>query len=258
VEIRLTARSAAVPRALAVLALTLLVVAQGAQATAGGTVTLQYFGHAFFLVTSVEGVRVALDPFGDIGYPMPAEVEADLVTVSHEAYDHNNVALIKGTPEILRGLEPGGRGFTRVRHAEKDVRIAALPGYHDKVQGKERGLNAIFLVEASGVRIAHLSDIGDMPPEETLQALGRVDVLLVPVGGGHGLDAADASKVVERLKPAVAIPIHYKTAATARTGLADERPFLEGKPRIGRVGSTVRLERAGLPAKTEIWLMDYR
>jgi len=246
-----------VPRALAVLALALVVVAQGARATAGGAVTLRYFGHAFFLVTSGEGVRVAMDPFTDIGYPMP-EVEADVVTISHEAPDHNNVRLIKGRPEILRGLEPGGRGFTLVQHARKDTRIAALPGYHDKVQGKERGLNSIFLVEASGVRIAHLGDLGDMPPEETIQALGRIDVLLVPVGGVHSLDAADATRVMERLRPTVAIPIHYRTAATARTGLADERPFLEGKPRVRRVGHTVRLDRGSLPAETEIWVMDYR
>jgi len=204
----------------------------------------------------VEGVRVAIDPFSNIGYPMP-EVEADIVAVSHEVPDHNNVRLIKGRPEILRGLEPGGRDWSRVQHSLKDVRIAALPAYHDKVQGKERGLHSVFLVEASGVRIAHLSDIDDMP-QETLKALGRVDVLLVPVGGVHSLDAADATKVVERLRPAVAIPIHYKTAATAWSGLADERPFLAGKPRVRRVGNTVRLDRAGLPTETEIWVMDYR
>jgi L-ascorbate metabolism protein UlaG (beta-lactamase superfamily) len=237
-------------------ALAALAIAWGAAAEPGG-VTLRYFGHAFFFVASVEGVRLAMDPFRDIGYAMPG-VEADIVTISHEAYDHSNAALIRGQPVVLRGLEPGGRGWSRVQHSWRDVRITALPGYHDKVQGKERGLNAIFLVEAGGVRIAHLSDIGDMPPEESVQALGRVDVLLVPVGGLHGLDAADATKVVERLKPAIAIPIHYKTGATAWSAMADERPFVEGKPRVKRMGNTLRLNRAGLPVETEIWVMDYR
>jgi L-ascorbate metabolism protein UlaG (beta-lactamase superfamily) len=256
VETQLRVRRA-VRSAAALGALTLGAVAPAVPAPAGGAVTLRHFGHAFFLVTSGEGVRVALDPFTDIGYPMP-EVEAEVVTISHEAPDHNNVTLIRGIPEVLRGLERGGRGWTRVQHVLRDVRVAALPAYHDKVQGKERGLNAVFLVEASGIRIAHLSDVGDMPPEETIQALGRVDVLLVPVGGGHGLDATDATRVVERLKPAIAIPIHYKTAATAGSLMADERPFLEGKPRVRRVGSTIQLRRASLPRETEIWAMDYR
>jgi len=243
---------AAVMAALAAVAMT-----QDAPTAEAPGVTLRYFGHAFFLVTSAEGVRVAMDPFGKIGYPMP-EVEADIVTISHEAYDHNNAALITGKPEVLRGLEPGGRTWTRVEFRRKDVQIATLPAYHDKVQGKERGLNSIFVVEASGVRIAHLSDIGDMPPEETIRTLGRVDVLLVPVGGGHGIEAAEATKIVDRLKPAVAVPIHYKTAATAWSALPDERPFLDGKPRVKRVGNSVRLDRATLPAQTEIWVMDYR
>lgn len=241
----------------ALLSLALLAGVQSAEATAGGAVTLRYFGHAFFLVTSGEGVRVVLDPFTDIGYPMP-EVEGDLVAISHEAPDHNNALLVRGAPEVLRGLERSGRGWTRAQRVLRDVWVAALPAYHDKVQGKERGLNTVFLVEASGLRIAHLSDVGDMPPEETIRALGRVDVLLVPVGGGHGLDATDASRVVERLRPAIAIPIHYKTAATAHSLMADERPFLEGKPRLRRVGSTLQLRRMSLPVETEIWVMDYR
>jgi len=202
-------------------------------------------------------MRVATDPFVDIGYPLP-EVEADAVTISHEAPAHNNAGLVKGSPRVLRGLEPSGRSWSRVEHAVGDVRIKALPGYHDKVRGRDHGLNAVFLVEASGVRIAHLGDIGDMPPEETVRALGRVDVLLVPVGGVHSLDAADATRVVERLRPAIVIPISYKTAATASSVMANERPFLEGKPRVRRVGNTVRLDPASLPTATEIWVMDYR
>ncbi|MBI2466862.1 MAG: hypothetical protein HYV62_03440 [Candidatus Rokubacteria bacterium] len=98
--------------------------------------------------------------------------------------------------------------------------------------------------------------IGDMPPAETLRALSRLEVPLVPVGGVRGLDAADATRVVE--KPTVAIPIHYKTAAAAPSAMADERPFLEGESRVRRVGHTLRLDRASLPAETELWVMDYR
>ena len=76
--------------------------------------TLRWFGHAFFLVTSSDGVRVAMDPFGDIGYPVP-EVGADVVTVSHEHGDHNTPDRLAGSPAILRGLKAGGADWNSRR-----------------------------------------------------------------------------------------------------------------------------------------------
>ena len=220
-------------------------------------VTLRWYGHAFFAVTSAEGVIIATDPFGNIGYPMPT-LEAEVVTVSHGHGDHNNPTLVKGKPKIIRGLEMEGRHWAWVNFRLKDVRIRAFPAYHDKVKGKERGLNTIFLLEVSGIRFVHMSDIGQIPPELTLKALERVDVLLIPVGGVYSIDASEASRIVDRLKPAVAIPIHYKTKATASWPIATEEAFVKGKPRVKQVGNTISLRREGLPKATEIWVMDYR
>lgn len=223
---------------------------------AQGEVSIRWYGHAFFTITSAEGIRIATDPFDNIGYPMPT-VEADVVTVSHDHSDHNNRGLVKGKPKVIRGLEMGGRHWAWVNFKQRDVRIRSFTAYHDKVQGKERGLNTIFLFEVSGLRIAHLSDIGEIPPELTLKALEPVDILLVPVGGVYSIDASEATRIVDRLKPAVAIPMHYRTEATAKWPIADEKPFVEGKPRVKKVGNTVPLRREGLPKATEIWVMDY-
>lgn len=224
---------------------------------ARGEVTIRGYGHAFFIITSADGVRIAADPFSDIGYPMP-NVQADVVTVSHEHSDHDNPKLVNGRPKILRGLEMGGKHWAFVNFQQKDVRIRAFTAYHDKAQGKERGLNSIFLYEVSGIRIVHMSDIGHMLPELTLKALERVDVLLIPVGGVYSIDADEATQIVERLKPSIVIPIHYKTEATAKWPISDEKPFLEGKPRVKRVANTIRLKREELPKETEVWVMDYR
>lgn len=224
---------------------------------AQGEITIRWYGHAFFITTSADGVRIAADPFSDIGYRMP-NVEAELVTVSHDHGDHNNPQLIKGKPRILRGLEMGGRHWAWVDFRQKDVRIKAFPAYHDKVEGKERGLNTIFLLEVSGLRIVHMSDIGHIPPETTLKALEKVDVLFIPVGGVYSIDAKEASHIVERLKPAIVIPMHYKTPVTAKWPISDERPFIQGKPRVKQVGNTIRIRREGLPRETEVWVMDYR
>ncbi|MBI2462154.1 MAG: MBL fold metallo-hydrolase [Candidatus Rokubacteria bacterium] len=112
-------------------------------------------------------------------------------------------------------------------------------------------------VDLGGLRVAHLSDMGHLPTEAQYQALERVDLLLVPVGGHFSIDGRQAREIVERLKPRVAIPIHYKTAATATWPIEDERAFVEGHPRVSRLStSRVVLGRGALPSATEIWVLE--
>jgi len=221
-----------------------------------GEVLLEWYGHAFVRLTSPQGVRVAMDPFGQIGYPMPT-VEAEIVTVSHEHGDHNNAALIRGHPVVLRGLTEGGRDWNPIRYQHKDVSLVSVPVYHDEQQGRLRGKNTMIAVELGGLRVAHLSDMGHLPTEAQYQALGRVEVLLVPVGGHFSIDGRQAREIVERLRPRIAIPIHYKTAATATWPIEDERAFVEGYPRVRRLGGPrVTLALTALPSLTEIWVLE--
>ena len=230
----------------------------GSPATGADEITLKWYGHAFFLLTSPQGVRVAMDPFGNIGYPMP-KVEADIVTVSHGHGDHNNPEAISGGPKILFGLKKGGRNWNLISFRQKDVRISTYPAYHDESKGSKRGLNAIFVIEAGGLRVAHLSDIGQIPSEETLKAMGKIDILLVPVGGVYSIDGRQARELVSRLKPKMAIPSHYKTEATASWPISDETSFLQGKARVNQVGaSLITISRDSLPTKTEIWVLKFR
>ncbi len=225
---------------------------------AAQAVTLRWFGHAFFLMTSTEGVRVAMDPFGEIGYPLP-EVAADVVTVSHEHGDHNGADRLAGSPVILRGLKPGGAGWNSISYGMKDVRITALPAYHDDVQGRRAGLNTIFIVETGGLRLAHLSDIGHTLSEETLEAMGSVDILLVPVGGKFSIDGRQAQEVMSRLRPRVTVPIHYKTSVTATWPIADESGFVAGLKNVRRLDTlTVSVTPETLPTQPEVWVMRYQ
>ena len=220
--------------------------------------TLRWFGHAFFLVTSPQGVRVALDPFGDIGYPLP-DVAADIVTVSHEHGDHNNPGLLTGAPVVLRGLMAGGADWNAIDLRTKDVRITALPAYHDDVRGRSRGLNSIFIVEIGGLRLAHLSDIGHTLSAETLEDMGRIDILLVPVGGIFSIDGRQAIDIMTRLRPAITIPIHYKTAATATWPIKDESTFLSGLNNVRRLdATTISVTPETLPDRPEVWVMQYK
>jgi len=224
---------------------------------AENSVAVQWFGHAFVLITTPAGVRIAMDPYGRIGYPMP-EVEADVVTVSHTHGDHNNAGYIWVDPKVLQGLKPGGKAWANIDYQAKDVRIRSFPAYHDKLQGQQRGLNSIFLVEVAGLRIAHMSDIGQIPSPQVLDSLGRIDLLFLPVGGNFSIDAEEATEIVARLKPSVVVPIHYKTEVTATWPIADEQDFVRGKSRVKSVGQRVEISQDTLPGKTEIWVMSYR
>ncbi len=238
-----------------VLGLALSLVSSAAVAE---TVTLRWFGHAFFVVTSFQGVRVALDPFSNIGYPMP-DVAAEVVTVSHEHGDHNGADGLAGSPVILRGLKAGGVDWNSISYSVKDVRITALPAYHDDVQGRRRGLNTIFIVETGGLRLAHLSDIGHTLSEATLKAMGRIDVLLVPVGGIFSIDGRQAKEIMTRLRPSITIPIHYKTPVTADWPIEDEREFLAGLTNVKRLDMLSAIfTPETLPTQPEVWVMRYQ
>ena len=243
-------------RALA-LALGIVLTVVGPAHAAEG-LTLRWFGHAFYFLTSSEGVRVALDPFGEIGYPMP-EVAADVVTLSHEHQDHNGADRLAGSPVVLRGLSTGGVDWNPISYSLKDVRITAVPAYHDDVEGRKRGLNTIFIVDTGGLRLAHLSDIGHTLSEATLEAMGRIDILLVPVGGTFSIDGRQAKEIMSRLRPRITVPIHYKTPVTAAWPIEDESAFLEGLENVRRLDTlTVSLTPETLPAQPEVWVMRYQ
>ena len=234
------------------LGLSLLIASDAAHA-----LTLRWFGHAFFLVTSSDGVRVAMDPFGDIGYPVP-EVAADVVTVSHEHGDHNGAERLAGPSAILRGLKPGGADWNSISYDLRDVRITALPAYHDNVEGRKLGLNTIVIIETGGLRLAHLSDIGHTLSEATLEAMGRIDILLVPVGGRFSIDGRQAREIMARLRPRITVPIHYKTPVTADWPIEDESTFLVGLDNVKRPDAlAVSITPETLPARPEVWIMRY-
>ena len=123
-----------------------------------------------------------------IGYELPQGFKADVVTISHEHVDHNNVGFVTGKPRVLRGLTADKKGWTRVDEKVKDVSIRSVGVYHDDERGAARGLDTVFIFEVGGVRIAHLGDLGHVLNDEQLAAIGAVDVLLVPVGGTFTID----------------------------------------------------------------------
>lgn len=217
-----------------------------------GPLTLTWLGQSCFIIRSPGGTQILVDPFGKlVGYEVPS-IKVDAVTVSHEHFDHNNVAMAQDKPVILRGLKDGDWG--KIDQTVGDVHIRSVGVYHDDKNGAQRGKNAVMIFETGGKTIVHLGDLGHQLTPEQIKAIGRVDVLLIPVGGNYTIDAAGATRVVSALKPKIVIPMHYKTAKL-KVDIAPLDAFLQGKPRVERIKGSI-LEIKDLPAETTIIVLE--
>jgi len=165
---------------------------------------IKWFGHACFFIDSSEfGISILTDPFDkSVGYPLP-DVSPDLITESHQHFDHNAHDLLKGNFKVLK--EEG-------IFEESNLKIKAIRSYHDESMGSERGMNLIFKFEfPNGISIAHLGDIGHVIDDKILKELLPVDIILIPVGGKFTIGPDEAVEVCKLTNPKVVIPMHYKT-----------------------------------------------
>jgi L-ascorbate metabolism protein UlaG (beta-lactamase superfamily) len=210
---------------------------------------IKWVGHSCFLMTSDKGVKVITDPFDEkVGYPLPDE-EADIVTVSHNHYDHNNVNALKGDFTLF---ESSGK------HSVKGVDIVGISTFHDDAGGAKRGSNIVFIFNIDGIKICHLGDLGHMPNQKQLELIGAIDVLLIPVGGIYTLDYNQAAKVMNIIKPVVTIPMHYKTDVLSFKLDGVDR-FLSHTSQDGRVGKQeIELKKESLSLYSGVTVLEYK
>lgn len=212
---------------------------------------VKWLGHAAFLLSAEEGTKIITDPYvpgaydGAVGYS-PIKEMTDVVTVSHDHADHNGTNQLPGSPQIIKG-----KGAWTV----KGIKISGIGTFHDPNSGRERGRNTVFVYEIDRVRVVHLGDLGHIPDEATANSIGRVDVLLIPVGGTFTIDAEEARQVVALLKPRLVIPMHYKTPKLG-FAIAGVEEFLKLASGVKRTGqSEVAISAANLPEETETWVL---
>jgi len=214
---------------------------------------ITWLGHASFLIETVDGTRVITDPFeagsygGAVG-EAPIDERADLVTVSHDHPDHNSVESVSGHPEVVR--DTGERTV-------KGVVVRGVASFHDESRGHERGKNTIFVLEADGLKVAHLGDLGHPLTAEDARAVGPVDVLFAPVGGHFTIGPEEAKRVAERLGARVVIPMHYKTDVLG----FPIRPVDDFLKLMGRVerpgGTTVEVVAGDASGEPRVVVLDY-
>lgn len=162
---------------------------------------ITWYGQACFKIQSGELV-IVIDPFSkEIGLT-PPRFRADLVAITHQHYDHANAESLAGEPFLING--PG-------EYETKGVYVHGISTFHDTTQGQERGTNTLYKIEVEDLKILHMGDFGENAiRQETLEQIGEVDILMVPVGGKYTIDAELAAKTVKQIEPRFVIPMHYK------------------------------------------------
>lgn len=162
-------------------------------------------GHSCFKLQDKigpDGVTLVTDPFNkEVGLKVP-NFEADIVTVSHDHYDHNNVAALRANPFVI---DCAGE------YDIKNILIEGVDSFHDDKEGRERGENIIFRFEIDDISVVHLGDLGAILDSSQLEKLAGTDILLIPVGGKYTLNAKQAVEVISQIEPRIVIPMHYKT-----------------------------------------------
>jgi L-ascorbate metabolism protein UlaG (beta-lactamase superfamily) len=223
--------------------LTALVIVPAARAGDPAPPFLRWFGQSMVQLTTAGGKRVVFDPHAIPEFGPPRGVDADIVLLSHRHSDHTQMSSIAEpkAARVFHGLaEPkGGRpaDWNAVDEKVGAVRVRTVPTYHDTEGGMSRGKNSAWVVEADGLAVCHLGDLGHELSAQQLAAIGPVDVLLVPVGGIYTINGEVARRVVDQLKPRrLVVPIHYAVPGYDPLLAADE--FLDGLPRVKRTPDT--------------------
>ncbi len=213
---------------------------------------LTWLGHSCFKLQDkigTDGVTVVTDPFGKrFGLKLP-NCEADIVTVSHDHEDHNNVSALRGNPFVINCAG---------EYDIKNVLIEGVDSFHDADNGSERGGNLIFRLEIDDISVVHLGDLGQPLDSGQLEKLAGTDILLIPVGGKYTLDAKKAVEVIAQIEPRIIVPMHYQTDDLKIDGLDGVDKFIKEIGLTPSYEEKLKISKKDLPAEDmELVILKY-
>ena len=163
---------------------------------------IEYLGHSCFCIENNAGIKLVTDPYSRVGYQLPNNLTAQAVTVSHDHFDHNHTDAVKYLPIIISSVGE----YNNVC----GMKIAGKHSWHDPEQGRLRGGNIIFTMEVDGITVCHFGDLGEMDFKKMEPIVSNADVWLIPVGGTYTINAEQAKQYIEKFKPKMVIPMHYR------------------------------------------------
>ncbi len=210
---------------------------------------ITWYGHSCFRLTERAMATVVTDPFDTetVGYE-PLKLKTDIVTVSHDAPGHNNLNAVKGYAHAITG--PG----------EFEIGGVFITGVQTDMSGKksaDKPRNTLYVFDYMGITVAHLGDLRNVPTQTEIEALGTVHIVLVPVGGGNGMNASKAAEVVSLLEPNVGVPMHYQTPAVKVPLDKLDKFMKEMGLHEAETMPTLKVTRSTLPDETKVVVLDY-
>jgi len=217
---------------------------------------ITYFGHSTFRLKGKAGT-VVTDPYDNyIGLTLPS-LAADIVTISHQHKDHNNLSKIKSGSKREKPFIIDQAGEYEVG----DISIFGTKTFHDETNGSQRGENIVFTIMLDEITICHLGDLGHELTSDQLAQIGAVDVVLCPVGGVFTIDPVLAAKTIRSLEPSYAIPMHYKTSLHNNDVFGEVKEledFLKVYGSEAKPVEKLNVDKARLPEETELVVLDMK
>jgi len=202
---------------------------------------IKHIGHSCFEIKN-KSTTIVTDPYSeDVGLKMP-KLKANIVTVSHDHYDHNNIDAVSSANEEKKLFvinNPGG-------YEIEGILIEGISTFHDDKRGALRGLNNVYDIKMDGITLCHLGDLGADLTEEQIEELDGVDILFVPVGGTFTLDAEEAAKIVNKIEPRVIIPMHYKVEGL-KINLDGVEKFVKEIGLVAEKTDVLKIDKKDLP-----------
>lgn len=207
---------------------------------------IDWFGHACFRFRNREATLIA-DPYSkEIGLSFP-KPRGDIVTISHDHPGHSYAAGVKGEPKVIQG--PG-------EYEIKNIFVTGIQTGHDKKSGKERGANTVYVIEMDGLTICHLGDLGHVPTQPQAEAMGDVDILLVPVGGVSTITGNEAAEIVSVLEPHIVIPMHYANEHLKFKLETTGKFFKEMGLKAPKPVESLKVAKDSLPSETQVVMLE--
>jgi L-ascorbate metabolism protein UlaG (beta-lactamase superfamily) len=218
---------------------------------------ITWYGHSCFRLTERNYATVVTDPFDSksIGYDS-LKLRSDIVTVSHDAPGHNNTDAVKGTSHVIDGPGEFEIGGVFVTGVQTDGSGSGKKKSKKENEGPVR--NTVYVFDYDGITVAHLGDLKEVPTQSEIEALGTINVALVPVGGGSALNAAKAAEIISLIEPNLVIPMHYSTSVS-KVSLDNLNKFIkEMGLSKAETQPSLKVTRSGLPNETHVIVLDYQ
>lgn len=206
---------------------------------------IRWHGHSCFEIKNNSHTLVT-DPHDgrSIGIPEP-NAKGDIILVSHNHYDHNSVKTVEKKNSIIID--------EIVKKTISDIKIEGIKSFHDQKKGEKRGENRIYRFVMDDISFCHLGDLGHNLDKKSLEKIGEVDFLFIPVGGTFTIEVSKAWKIIKSIQPKIAVPMHYKIGGLSIPINGIEGFLEETDYKIFKVGNEIEVKKEDLPDETEIW-----